>query len=174
MKFVHASFVAASLVALAAITGCQSTGSSKEVAAAPVWNQYGEKVTFTTQPVSLGTLKGDETDVAVSGVITEVCQSQGCWIRLKDPSNPAAGDLFIKTKDHAYLVPRNAHGRNAIVHGRCELSEMSVADQKHFAEEAGKSEAEIAKITQPKKMITFHADSIRIEGEGLDKPLDQD
>lgn len=166
------SIIATTLLTLAALTGCQSDGSP-QVATAPQWNHYGEKITYATQSVSLGSLKGDESDITISGVITEVCTHQGCWIRLKDPANPDAGDLFVRTKGHAYLVPLNCKGRNALVHGRCEFSEMSVDEQKHYADEAGHSEAEIAKITQPKRMITFHADSIMIEGEGLAKPLDQ-
>ena len=162
------------VAALASLVGCQSSPSTG-AASASKWNHYGDQAAAAgaSQPLALGTLKGDERNVTVSGVITEVCQHQGCWIRLKDPSNPQAGDLFVKTTDHAYLVPRNSPGRRAIVVGTCEYSEMSVADQKHYAEEAGKTAEEIAKITQPKKMITFHADSISIEGEGLDKPLDQ-
>ena len=173
MKFACAALISASLAA-----GCQTSDSvetsASATSAAPVWNQYGEKVTYAATPVAPGALKGDETGVTISGVITEVCQHQGCWIRLVDPAHPQAGDLFVKTTGHAYLVPRNSRGRQAMAYGRCELSEMSVADQRHYAEEAGKSVEEIAMITQPRKMITFHADSISIEGTGLDKPLDQD
>ncbi len=173
---------------LIAINGCTSTESSvKEsprktatTTAAPAqsakgqWQSFGETVVFDDDTqVALGSLKGDEKNIWVVGEITEVCSHQGCWIRVKDTSNPAAGDLFVRTKDHAYLVPRNAAGHSVKVFGVCELSEMSVADQRHFAEEAGKSEAEIAKITQPKNMIIFHAATIMIEGPGLDKPLEQ-
>lgn len=172
MKLACVAVISASLV-----VGCQTSDSVETAASAPpttpVWNQYGDKVTHAAQPVAPGALKGDETGVTVSGVITEVCQHQGCWIRLIDPAHPEAGDLFVKTTGHAYLVPRNSRGRQAMVYGRCELSEMSVADQRHYAEEAGKSVEEIARITKPRKMITFHADSISIEGTGLDKPLDQ-
>ncbi len=175
MPALRVAVVAASIITLSTFSGCQSASSTQTpYPSAQTWNHYGEQVTHDTTSVSLGALNGDESDITVSGVITEVCTHQGCWLRLKDPKNPGAGDLFVKTKDHAFLVPRNAHGRNAVVHGRCESSEMSVADQKHYAEEAGRSAQEIAKITQPKRMITFHADSILIEGEGLDKPLDQD
>lgn len=162
------------VISLISFAGCKSTESSKKSTSAGQWQTFGEVIAYSeTDEVALGSLKGDERNIWIEGEITEVCSSQGCWIRMKDPANPAAGDLFVKTKDHAYLVPRNAHGHAVRVYGVCEATEMTVADQQHFAEEAGKSEAEIALITQPKKMIVFHATTIVIEGDGLDKALDQ-
>lgn len=179
----RASFAIVSLASLIAITGCKSTDSSmaessKSTASAAAspgqWQSFGETVMFEeTDVIALGSLKGNEKNVWVVGEITEVCTHQGCWIRIKDASDPNAGDLFVRTKDHAYLVPRNSIGRSVKVYGVSEFSEMSVNDQRHYAEEAGKSEAEIAMITKPKKMVTFHAATIVIEGPGLDKPLEQ-
>jgi hypothetical protein len=174
MRFVRSLPLALSLMCLiSSLSGCQSSrGLAVAAPAQSQWSGYGENVAPCLVFVSLGALKGDEQGVAVAGVITEVCNHQGCWLRLNDPKDPAVGDLFVRTKDHAFFVPRNAHGHNVMVYGSCEFTEVSVGEQQHYAEEAGKSEAEIAKITQPRKMIIFHADSIMIEGPGLEAPVE--
>jgi hypothetical protein len=173
MTSVRSSLLTLALGSVIALAGCQSSpDASTNAGTRGEWSHYGELAAPAKRPAALGALKGDEQDVTVQGVITEVCSHQGCWLRLKDPKNPKAGDLFVRTKDHAFFVPRNAHGHNVIVHGRCEFTEVSVGEQQHYAEEAGKSEQEIAKITHPRKMIIFHADSIMIEGPGLDAPVE--
>ncbi len=174
MSPLRTSLIAVAFVSL--VAGCQSSaskGSAGAITEKTEWHTYGEAVEFDeSDDVSFAALKGGEQDVWVTGVITEVCMHQGCWIRLNDPSDRAAGDLFVRTRDHAYLVPRNAHGHKVMIHGDTEYSELSVSDLRHYAEEAGKSQAEIAAISQPKTMITFHADTIIIEGPGLDKPAE--
>jgi hypothetical protein len=164
------TIVAAAVLAWLVIAGCQTAPHTSTQ-----WNTYGEVVKFDeTSQVALGSLKGHEKNVWVNGIITEVCSHQGCWIKLKDPKNPAAEDLFIRTRDHAFLVPRNSHGHAARIYGDAEISELSVDDLRHYAEEAGKSEAQIAAITQPRRTVTFWADTIVIAGPGLDKPADQE
>ena len=43
------------------------------------------------------------------------------------------------------------------------VEEMSVADQKHYAKDAGASEEEIAKILKPKKTLGFEADGVLLK-----------
>jgi hypothetical protein len=40
---------------------------------------------------------------------------------------------------------------------------MSVKDQKHYAEDGGKSKEEIAKITTTKKTLGFEADGVLLK-----------
>ena len=40
-------------------------------------------------------------DIKVRGEVIEVCKEEGCWIRLKTND----GSIFVKFKDHAFLVP---------------------------------------------------------------------
>lgn len=51
-------------------------------------------------------------------------------------------------------------GKTVVVEGVSFRKITSVADQKHYAEDAGKSEKEIAAITQPKKEIRIMASGI--------------
>ena len=42
---------------------------------------------------------------------------------------------------------------------------MSVAEQRHYAEDAGKTAKEIAAIKKPKQSLSFIADGVKIEKE---------
>jgi len=98
-------------------------------------------------------------NIRVKGSISQVCQSAGCWVRLQ---NPNGGDVFVKFKDH-FTIPMDLAGATATVYGTASKKTVSVADQRHFAEDAGKSAEEIAKITQPKDEIRIDATGILIQ-----------
>ena len=65
-------------------------------------------------------------------------------------------------KDHAFLVPLSMNGKTIVVDGTATLKETSVDMLKHYAEDAGKTKAEIDAITQPKKEITMQARGILV------------
>jgi hypothetical protein len=129
---------------------------------------YGEKFEEKT-PVEVSKLvkgikdtKGTTVqihDVQVKGTIEEVCQSAGCWVRLK---NPDGASVFVKFKNH-FTIPMDLAGSNVIVHGVAIRKTVSVENQKHFAEDAGKSKEEIAKITEPKEELRIDASGIWIQ-----------
>ena len=96
--------------------------------------------------------------VKVTGVVKEVCKAEGCWLKMET----ANGAMMIKMKDHAFLVPLSMNGKTIVVDGTATLKETSVDMLKHYAEDAGKSKAEIDAITQPKKEITMQAKGILV------------
>eukprot|EP01012_Entosiphon_sulcatum_P000268 TRINITY_DN100435_c0_g1_i1.p1 TRINITY_DN100435_c0_g1~~TRINITY_DN100435_c0_g1_i1.p1 ORF type:complete len:153 (-),score=23.10 TRINITY_DN100435_c0_g1_i1:30-488(-) len=98
-------------------------------------------------------------NVRVKGTLSQVCQSAGCWVRLK---NTNGEDVFVKFKDH-FTIPMDLTGATATVYGTASKKTVSVADQRHFAEDAGKSEEEIAKIKEPKDEIRIDATGILIQ-----------
>jgi Domain of unknown function (DUF4920) len=97
-------------------------------------------------------------DVKVKGTVTEVCKAEGCWIRMQT----ASGTMLIKMKDHSFTVPLALNGKTIVADGVAELKETSVEMLKHYAEDAGKSKAEIEAITAPKKEIILHAKGILV------------
>lgn len=106
------------------------------------------------------TLKpGDTITVKFRSTIKDVCQKKGCWMEMELPGGQKS---FVKFKDYAYFVPLNAAESEAIVSGKAFISETSVAQLKHYAKDGGQSEAEIAKITQPKTEYKFMADGVLI------------
>lgn len=92
----------------------------------------------------------------VSGEVVEVCKNEGCWLRLKT----ASGSMMVRIKDHSFLVPVSMVGHTVVVEGSAKIKEVSVELQKHYAEDAGKSKAEIDAITQPAKEPVMQAVSL--------------
>ena len=104
-------------------------------------------------------LNGSEpVEIKVKGKVKEVCKAEGCWLKMET----ADGAMMIKMKDHAFLVPLSMNGKTIVVDGTATLKETSVDMLKHYAEDAGKSKAEIDAITQPKKEITMQAKGILV------------
>jgi len=100
---------------------------------------------------------GDTINVKFASKINEVCKSKGCWMNL-DLGNEA--ESFVKFKDYGFFMPLNADGREVIVNGKAFVTTTSVDELRHFAEDAGKSEEEIAKIIDPKYTLSFEADGV--------------
>lgn len=106
-------------------------------------------------------MEGKESvDIKVKGVITEVCQSKGCWMTL-DMGNDEL--MRVKFKDYGFFVPKDAAGKTAILEGVAQKEIVSVDDLKHLAEDAGKSEKEINSINDPKEELTFVANGVIIQ-----------
>jgi uncharacterized protein YdeI (BOF family) len=101
---------------------------------------------------------GSPVDVKITGKVTEVCQKEGCWIKVKSPD----GSMMVKMKDHKFLVPVILEGKSIVINGIAETKKTTVAELRHFAEDAGKTKAEIAKITEPKTEITVQAKGILV------------
>ena len=70
---------------------------------------------------------------------------------------------MVRFKDYGFFVPMNAGDRNAVMEGKAFVRETSVEELKHYAKDAGKSEEEIAKITEPKRELAFEASGVLIE-----------
>lgn len=102
---------------------------------------------------------GDTVAVKFKSKIKDVCQKKGCWMAMELPGGK---ESFVKFKDYAFFVPLNATAQEAIVSGKAFVSETSVAQLRHYAKDGGKSEAEIAKITQPEMEYKFMADGVLI------------
>ena len=71
--------------------------------------------------------------------------------------------VMVKFKDYGFFVPKDIAGKEVIVNGKAFVEEVSVEDQRHYAEDAGKTEEEIAAISSPKKTFSFEADGVLIK-----------
>lgn len=101
----------------------------------------------------------DTTNAQITGKIKEVCQAKGCWMKV----DLASGDeVFVKFKDYGFFVPTDAADKTVVMNGQAFVEEMSVDEQKHYAEDKGASKADIDKITKPKKTLRFEADGVLI------------
>ncbi|GGG56967.1 DUF4920 domain-containing protein [Bizionia arctica] len=100
---------------------------------------------------------GDSLQTKMIAKVDEVCQAKGCWMKL-DLGNDE--QVMVKFKDYGFFMPKNIAGKDVILDGKAFVSEMTVEEQRHYAEDAGKSENEIAAITEPKRTYTFEANGV--------------
>lgn len=104
--------------------------------------------------------EGDTLNISFKSSINDVCQTKGCWMNVAlDDKN----ETFVKFKDYAFFVPMNAKDKEVIVSGKAYVSLESIEDLKHYAQDAGKSQAAIDSITEPKKKYLFMADGVLIK-----------
>lgn len=154
MKFL--SIVAALLL----IASCGMKGESSSHS-----KSYGPEKVDLSKAMSTEEMVADfnknqqSKDYTFHGNINKVCQSAGCWISVEQ----ADGSSFmVRFKDH-FTIPTNTElGQQAYMHGTAYMDTVSVAMQKHFAEDAGKSQDEIDQITEPKYVFGFMADGITL------------
>lgn len=125
---------------------------------------YGKKFDTkrTTQVAELSRrMEGkDKMEVVLTGEISQVCQAEGCWMKMK---NEAGEDVFVKFKDHSFVIPKDLAGHKATVNGVAIKKTVSVEEQRHLAEDGGKTEEEIAAITQPKAELRVEATGVIID-----------
>ena len=100
------------------------------------------------------------TRVRFEGEITSTCPKKGCWMNVA-----SGGDtVFVRFQDYGFFVPtEGAEGKRTIVEGEAFFDTLSVADQQHYAQDAGWSEEDIAAITEPELELAFMATGVMIE-----------
>lgn len=103
---------------------------------------------------------GDTAIVKFKATITDVCQAKGCWMKLDLENGQHA---MVKFKDYAFFMPKDSKGKQVIVNGKAFVNLMPVEEQKHYAEDAGKSKEEVNAITQPLKTFSFEADGVLLK-----------
>ncbi len=103
---------------------------------------------------------GDTLQSTFAAQVTSVCKNKGCWMKvaLEDGS-----EVMVKFKDYAFFVPKDIETSTVFINGLAYVEEMSVEEQKHYAEDEGLSREEISAIKVPKKTLLFLADGVRIE-----------
>ena len=145
-KYIFLFLAAACLSAAAPVEAKKAYGKSFKVQSV----QTPEQLTAKLET------ENNIKNVVVGGEISQVCQAEGCWMKLKN----TAGDMLVKFKDHAFLVAKDIADKKAVVYGTAMKKTISVDERKHMAEDAGQSASEIEAITAPKI-------EVRIEGTGI-------
>lgn len=135
---------------------------SKEIA----YNSFGKQITDADalsserMLVHYDALKvGDTVNTKMKGKITEVCSKKGCWMKL-DMGNDKI--VRVTFKDYGFFVPLDATGE-VVINGKAFVKETSIDDLKHYAEDAGDSPEQIAKITKPEVTLSFEADGVLLK-----------
>lgn len=118
---------------------------------------YGEK--FNLKNVD-NLLELSSTKVKVKGEIISTCPMKGCWMNMLVSNDT----VLVRFKDYGFFVPKQGiEGSSAIINGFLSIDTLSVAQLRHYAEDAGKKTEEIMKIKKPKITLSFLADGVAIQ-----------
>jgi hypothetical protein len=127
---------------------------------------FGEKITdenaITATELPEAVVGKESVETKVRGEVTGVCQAKGCWMTVNVGNNQ---EMMVKFKDYDFFVPKDITGQTVVIEGEALVETVSVDDQRHLAEDAGQSEEEINKITEPKTQLSFVADGVIVEGK---------
>jgi hypothetical protein len=124
------------------------------------YDSFGKKIKSDgAENVSIFENKKVAADLKVEGEVESVCQAAGCWMKIKLDDGKT---MRVTFKDYGFFVPKDIAGKKVIFEGKPEVKTTSVAELRHYAEDAGKSKEEIAKITEPKTELTFVAEGVLV------------
>jgi hypothetical protein len=152
-------FAAVLFTALAA--NAQETPEKEKVQAAKgvVYGKVSDEKDIVQVDELKNKLVDNKFEGQVQGKVVEVCQAEGCWIRIQRVDGSA---MMVRAKDHAFLMPANIVGKTVVIEGSAVIKEVSEEMRKHYAEDAGKSKEEIAKIKGPEKDVQFAAKGVKV------------
>lgn len=126
---------------------------------------YGDAITvdgaLSMAEFGKATAGADSLSVKVRTVIQKSCGKKGCWmdVKLADGSS-----MKVRFRDYAFFVPKEGlEGKEVVMQGRAKKEVTDVAMLRHYAEDAGKSDAEIAAIAEPRTSWNFEADGVLIK-----------
>lgn len=103
----------------------------------------------------------DSVQATVAAEVVESCQAKGCWMDVKLTDNST---MKVTFRDYGFFVPvEDLKGKQVVFTGTAKREIISVEDQRHYAKDAGKPDAEIAAITSPKEELRFVADGVIIK-----------
>lgn len=152
----------ASLTTIALIS-CQSTNNDTEVSTQE-YMSFGDSTFAVDDALSAAALlekfelAGDTLHGTVAGEITKVCTTKGCWMAT---AIDTANNLFVDY-DYEFLLPTNSQGQQMVMTGFAYWDSTSVAQLRHYAEDRGATEEEIAAITEPVGEVKFKATGVKI------------
>ncbi len=153
------------LLTLAIATFAFNVNAQPPAGEAKTGDWYGDKVTATSDALNINDVvaklnAGSEfPDTKIKAKIVEVCPNKGCWLKLELSDGSKA---TVKMKDYGFFLPLAAKGKTVVIDGKVELKTTSVAELRHYAEDAKKSKEEIDAITKPEKEVKVMAKGIVI------------
>ena len=131
-----------------------------------VYDHFGTGITKGKKPLSVAQAIKDPAKFAgktirLEAPITGVCQAKGCWMNLGTLDAKGNPPVFVKFKDYGFFMPKDSSGRTAIVEGTMSFKQETVAETKHYLEDAGKHE-QAKKVTQGRKVLRFMASGVAL------------
>lgn len=98
-----------------------------------------EKTFVTLADITKNPKQYDNKVVATSGTVFAVCQSQGCWMEIKDESTEA----HVKLAGHKFFVPKTSSGHKARVQARVTKTDPGDECAQEAEQQTGKPVAKL-------------------------------
>jgi hypothetical protein len=100
----------------------------------------GEPISADTRRVSFADAlrepqKYDGKKVVIEGVVTRVCQAEGCWVEI-GPKSKGAGKIRV-TFDHKFAVPKDSSKMNFRAEGTLKVKTLSKETVEHLVKDDG-------------------------------------
>ena len=168
------------LIPLLALAACSDVSDSPSIVADPETETAsstaemvlvgeavpaGDALTADALVAQASDLNGET--VLVEGQIEKVCQMAGCWLTFITEDNRSIRVAVPRDDEDNYVFtfPQDASGRTARVAGTFTVEEESVEILRHYAEDEGASEEEIAAITEPRLTLALEASGAELTGD---------
>lgn len=164
MKTIKLAFLVSTILLMSCGNDNQNENPNNNKSDSTAVAIFGDTIT-ETDAVALTELESkfkgqDSLAIKLVGKITDVCQKKGCWMMM-DLGNDKT--IRVTFKDYAFFVPKDAAGKTAVIDGFAYTDTVSVAQLKHYAEDAKKSKEEIEAITAPEINTSFEAKGVLIK-----------
>jgi hypothetical protein len=152
------------IVLLAICLGVSAvTFAQSKIASAKPGVTYGKTITadnaINTLALNSALSKDSVFTGKVTGKVVEVCTKKGCFMKLAQADGKT---VMVQFTDYAYFMPQNIVGKEVVVEGKAKVNETPVERLQHYAKDAGKTDAEIAMIKEPKKDVAIMADGVLV------------
>ena len=149
------------LIALSAVLFSLALHAQEPAPPAPgvvygIFSDKGDAVSVNDLEKKIGT---EKYEGKVKGKVVEVCQAMGCWAKLQREDGST---IMIKVVDHKFAMPMELIGKIIVAEGEAKVKSTSVAELKHYAEDAGKSKEEIEKIKAPKNEVLMTVKGVKV------------
>jgi hypothetical protein len=100
----------------------------------------GEPIGADTRRVSFADAlkepqKYDGKKVVIEGVVTRVCQAEGCWVQI-GPKGDGDGSVRV-TFDHKFVVPKDSSRMNFRAEGTLKVKTLSKETVEHLVKDDG-------------------------------------
>src|SRR5690606_938888 len=98
-----------------------------------------------------------KTSTQEKAKIGDVCPKKARLLQLQLNDKETAR---VKRNDYGFFLPTAAKGQTVVIDGEVEKKSVSVAELRHYAEDAKKSKEEIEAITKPQEEVRLTARGI--------------
>ncbi|HNR20240.1 MAG TPA: DUF4920 domain-containing protein [Bacteroidia bacterium] len=125
---------------------------------------FGKKITaegaITMAELDAQLKDKDKVEAKVTGKVSAICKAMGCWMKMEREGGEA---MMVKMKDHKFYLPKDCEGKTATIEGVASVKKRTVEELKHYAEDEGKSQAEIDAIKEPTEEVVFIAAGVILQ-----------